>query len=293
MALLYIAGPVSMILGMLQQVEMGKIALKRIHALDDYEEEQYSLSSTLATQWSHYSVEDIGYQYGHNEVDRPFHLKPISLSFERGQVNFIVGGNGSGKSTLSKLLSLHYRSNSGAIFFDDTPLTNNNIGFAREKISVIYSDYYLFKKLYRRHSQTDEMKVNAYLYSLGLAGKTEFVDGYFTTTNLSDGQRRRLALLVALIEDKDIYIFDEWAADQDPEFKKVFYQDILPQMKSDNKLVIVITHDDRYFDCADRVIFMEDGGVVGVKSINLSKDNIPSSIKSKADTLMLDDFIAT
>jgi putative ATP-binding cassette transporter len=291
MALLYIAGPVGAILGMLQQVEIGKIALKRIHEINDYEEEIISTDSTLETKWSCYTVKGISYQYADN--DKSFCLKPVSLSFARGEINFIVGGNGSGKSTLSKLLSLHYHSNSGEISFDDTILSHNNIAYARERISVIYSDYYLFRKLYRKYSQQDELKINKYLHSLGLVGKTEFVDGYFTSTNLSDGQRRRLALLLALIEDKDIYIFDEWAADQDPEFKKIFYQDILHQMKIDNKLVIVITHDDRYFDCADRVIFMEEGMVVEVSSITPSKVNTPSLIASRDLAVISDDVIAT
>ncbi|WDE09221.1 cyclic peptide export ABC transporter [Thalassomonas viridans] len=292
MALLYIAGPVAGILGMLQQMEMGKVALKRIHELEDCEEEKYPETSTSITQWSKYSVQGISYQYDKKGLDSPFSLKPVSLSFERGQINFIVGGNGSGKSTLSKLLSLHYRSFSGKIFFDNIRLTDENICFAREKISVIYSDYFLFRKLYRQHSEADEMKVNAYLHALGLAGKTEFVDGYFTTTDLSDGQRRRLALLVALIEDKDIYIFDEWAADQDPVFKSVFYQKILPDMKKDNKLVIVITHDDRYFDCADRVIFMEDGALVDVKQVQPSKTTVHALSQREGD-FILDDVTAT
>lgn len=288
MVLLYISGPIAAILGMLQHLQQGKTALKRMHLLEEYEEEDHGETSTLTSLWTTYTVQDISYTYGNNKTDASFHLKPISLSFQRGQINFIVGGNGSGKSTLSKLLSLHYRSNLGIILFDDCVLDNDNIALARERISVIYSDYYLFRKLYRKHSAADEIKVKTYLNSLGLTGKTEFIDGYFTTTNLSDGQRRRLALLVALIEDKDIYIFDEWAADQDPEFKKIFYQEILPKMKSDNKLVIVITHDDRYFDCADRVIFMEDGGVVAVKSAQPSKLNVSSSIELNAGGLLLD-----
>ncbi|KAJ1464339.1 cyclic peptide transporter [Baffinella frigidus] len=293
MALLYIAGPVAAILGMLQQMQMGKVALKRIHELEGYEEEKYPETSTLITEWSTYSVQDISYKYDKNGLDSSFHLKPISLSFERGQINFIVGGNGSGKSTLGKLLSLHYRSLSGTILFDDIVLTDNNICIAREKISVIYSDYFLFRKLYRQHSEADEIKVNAYLYALGLAGKTEFVGGYFTTTNLSDGQRRRLALLVALIEDKDIYVFDEWAADQDPVFKRIFYQKILPEMKNDNKLVIVITHDDRYFDCADRVIFIEDAAVVDVKQIESSKTATHTPLVESVGAFILDDVKPT
>jgi len=273
MALLYIAGPVASILGMLQHLNMGHVALIRIHTIEGFEEEEYSDISALKNGWKEYRVENITYQYETNDQNSAFALNPICLSFEPGQINFIVGGNGSGKSTLSKLLSLHYTAATGAIYFDNIVINDANIGQSRERISVIYSHYYLFAKLYREYSIMDVMRINSYLEALGLTGKTEFVDGKFSTTKLSDGQRRRLALLVSLLEDKDIYIFDEWAADQDPQFKRVFYHEILPNMKADNKLVIVITHDDRYFDCADRIIFMEEGNVVDIESNNNSESD--------------------
>jgi putative ATP-binding cassette transporter len=263
MALLYIAGPVGTILGMMQQLTMGRVAIARIHSLDAYQEDAPSGATIAARQpLTELRLDRVSYQYPAQDRGRAFALSPISLSFEPGQIHFIVGGNGSGKSTLSKLLSLHYRPASGGVYLDDQLIESGNISAARARIAVIYSNYYLFGKLYREYTSADEARIDAYLESLGLKGKTEFIDGRFTTTKLSDGQRRRLALLVALLEDKDIYIFDEWAADQDPEFKRIFYQEILQDMKKDHKLVIVITHDDRYFDCADHVVFMEDGRVV-------------------------------
>lgn len=271
MALLYIAGPVSTILGMMQQLTMGRVSIARIHSLDAYKEDMPAGDCIAPTKrWREFRLRGASYQYASQDPDRAFKLSPIDLSFQPGQINFIVGGNGSGKSTLSKLLSLHYLPVSGGVYLDDELIDAGNIAQARSRISVIFSNYYLFGKLYRQYNSVDEAKIHSWLDSLGLKGKTEFIDGRFTTTKLSDGQRRRLALLVALLEDKDIYIFDEWAADQDPGFKRVFYQEILQDMKDNNKLVIVITHDDRYFDCADRVVFMEDGRVVGVKVNDLA-----------------------
>jgi putative ATP-binding cassette transporter len=268
MALLYIAAPVTNILGMMRQLNVGHIALRRINYLSSFEEDSYTGDPTKPLDtWSDYNVRDMTYIYPTQDSSqgRGFFLEPISLSFKAGQINFIVGGNGSGKSTLSKLLSLHYVPSAGGIFFDNEQVTAENILQARSRISVIYSNYYLFRELYRDVSCADVDKINNYIDMLGLAGKTEFINGRFTTTKLSDGQRRRLALLVALLDDKEIYIFDEWAADQDPEFKNIFYKKILQDMKSNNKLIIVVTHDDRYFDCADRVVFMEDGKMIGQK----------------------------
>lgn len=262
MALLYIAAPVASILSMMQHLRMGQVAIARIHQVAALDEERVDAPAAAPLPaWTEYRVENVSYTYpGQGDgAEQAFALQRTSLLFTRGQINFIVGGNGSGKSTLSKLLSLHYRSASGGVYFDATRIDDGNVLQARERISVIFSNYYLFNKLYTAHSAADLARIEHYLDALQLRGKTSFADGRFSTTKLSDGQRRRLALLVALLEDKDIYVFDEWAADQDPQFKHVFYREILPEMKANNKLVIVITHDDRYFDCADRVIFMEDG----------------------------------
>jgi putative ATP-binding cassette transporter len=266
MALLYIAGPVAAILAMMQQLAMGRVAIGRIHSLDGYAEEQAAPAPRAAAPapLRQLRVEAVSYRYP-DAAEGGFALAPISLAFRPGQVNFIVGGNGSGKSTFSKLLSLHYLPASGGVYFDDERIDAANITRARARVGVIFSNYYLFSKLYRPHTAADAARIDSWLGALGLKGKTEFVDGRFTTTRLSDGQRRRLALLVALLEDKDIYIFDEWAADQDPAFKRIFYEEILQDMKKDNKLVIVITHDDRYFDQADRLVFMEDGKVIEVR----------------------------
>ena len=87
-------------------------------------------------------------------------------------------------------------------------------------------------------------------------------DGVFSTTRLSRGQRKRLALVTAYLEDRPIYLFDEWAADQDPLFRRVFYQRLLPELKRRGKTVVAVTHDDRYFDAADQLIKLEEGKVV-------------------------------
>lgn len=284
MALLFIAGPVGNILGLIQQLKVGQVAIGRVNNLFDIQEEGFISQNNCPEQWTTFSVRELTYTYSAEltgDLQQSFSLAPTNLSFTHGEITFIVGENGSGKSTLSKLLSLHYLPTSGAVLFDDVAIDDANISTARLRISVIFSDYYLFEKLYKPYTALDEAKIHRYLKALGLKEKTEFINGRFTTTKLSDGQRRRLALLIALIEDKDIYIFDEWAADQDPEFKKVFYEIILDDMRKDNKLVIVITHDDRYFNCADRIVFMAGGQVVDIKDLRLSTGPLRGQTISK------------
>lgn len=284
MALLYISGPVANIMGMLQHLKVGQIALKRINELSDVLEDSCAANDTVNPigSWYRFGVRGVTYNYNKADASQEykFSLGPVDLWFKKSQINFIVGGNGSGKSTLSKILSLHYAPSDGEIMFDDQKVNFSNIVDARSKISVIYSNYFLFPKIYNKSMDANENLINEYINLLGLNGKTEFVNGRFSTTKLSDGQRRRLALLVSLLEDKDIYIFDEWAADQDPEFKRIFYKKILKELKLKNKLVIVVTHDDRYFECADRVIIMEDGNILEIKdnSLNFSlpEELVPS-----------------
>ncbi|KJZ03816.1 cyclic peptide export ABC transporter [Pseudoalteromonas piscicida] len=281
MALLYITGPIASILSMMQTLKIAQVSLERVHQLQMLEPEVYSTSKNTVenTEWTKLSLSEVQYQYTSDEVDEAFALKPVSLNFEKGKIYFIVGGNGSGKSTLSKLISFHYRPTKGCVQFDDTVVTENNLMQMREKVGVIFSNYHLFKKLYIPTEKIDREKVQQYMETFKLTGKTELVGNIFTTTKLSDGQRRRLALLVALMEDKDIYIFDEWAADQDPEFKDFFYTQVLPELKAQGKLVVAITHDDRYFNCADSVIKMESGAVksmMNTAAISLATPAMPS-----------------
>lgn len=260
LVLLYISGPISSIYAYLQQVKQGVVSLTRINCIHDYKDELLEVSlinQVLISRWSVFSLIDVGYAY--DEDFDGFALSPVSLSFLPGQINFIVGGNGSGKSTLAKIISTHYKASCGEMYFDDRLVDESCLLSVRDKIGVIFSDFHLFSRIYSSH--INEEKIHMYLERFSLSDRVEYIDGRFSNINLSDGQRRRLALLVALVEDKDIYVFDEWAADQDPEFKRFFYEEILGEMKKNNKLIIAITHDDRYFYCADRVIYMEDGKI--------------------------------
>lgn len=267
MVLLYISGPVGGILNIMPQLARSRISLAKVDALfEDLPSENVSEVVKSVPEWTCMRFDLVTYGYGNDSGEgKPFSVGPISSQINRGEVTFIVGGNGSGKSTLSKVMSLHYLAESGSIFFDDVPVTPDNINSYRQEIACIYSDYYLFKQLHGHSASHPNQleKIDEYLGLLGLSEKVKFCDGSFSTLNLSDGQRRRLALLVALLDDKEIYVFDEWAADQDPQFKEVFYHEFLPMLKARGKAVIAISHDDRYFDVADQILTMESGELVG------------------------------
>jgi putative ATP-binding cassette transporter len=219
--------------------------------------------------WDGLSYMGIAYAYG--DAENSFMLGPLDIELSRGEITFIVGGNGSGKSTLGKILSLHYMPSQGDIFFGQAKIDRTSLESARQCISAIFTDYYLFDRLLDSAAQWDVARLEGYLHRLGLQNKVKIEQGRFSTLALSDGQRKRLALLVAFVEDRDVYIFDEWAADQDPVFKEVFYSELLPELKRNGKVVVVISHDDRYFHVADKLIVMEEGRV--------TKEERPASAK--------------
>lgn len=260
MALLYITGPIVSILGQLQQLKLGEVSLQKVNEVFSLGDIAMSGSEIINKNWSRLTLSNVCYTYK-NDNDE-FSIRDVNLTLEKGKTYFIIGGNGSGKSTLCKLLSFHYIANRGVFLFDEQRITQENLQSARDNLYVIYSDYHLFTRIYKPLNDDDLELIQKYLRIFKLENKTQLINNEFSTINLSDGQCRRLALIVGLVENKAIYVLDEWAADQDPEFKDLFYKYVLPELKAQGKTVIAITHDDRYFSCCDQVIKMEHGTIV-------------------------------
>lgn len=260
MALLYVSGPIAIILNFIPMLMVAAVSYRKLNSmLSLIPPEPCSDDISPLQGWHSIRFSEVEYRYPDAGNEAGFHVGPLNFEMVRGSITFIVGANGSGKSTMSKLLTLHYTPSDGVIYFGDIAIDNNTRNNARQSICAIYSDYHLFDRLLLPMTDALASQAKQYLEKLHLQHKVTIEDGQFSTLSLSDGQRKRLALLVAFLEDKDIYLFDEWAADQDPLFKHVFYTEILPELKARNKVVIVISHDDRYFDVADHLYVMEQG----------------------------------
>ncbi|MFF9481900.1 cyclic peptide export ABC transporter [Streptomyces sp. NPDC014733] len=188
-----------------------------------------------------------------------FRLGPLDFTFRRGEVLFVVGGNGSGKTTLAKLLTSLYLPEAGTIGVDGTELTARNRDAYRQLFATVFSDFHLFDTLTGLPGDARTEKAEQYLRRLQLDHKVSIVDDRFSTTALSQGQRKRLALLTAYLADAPVYLFDEWAADQDPVFKEFFYEELLAELRDRGKTVVVISHDDQYFHVADRLVRLDYG----------------------------------
>ncbi len=203
-------------------------------------------------------LKDVRYTYPAVVGECPFQvLLGDDLVIGRGEVVFITGGNGSGKSTMIKLLTGLYAPRQGHILVDGLRITPRHLRAYRGLIAAVFSDYHLFPRLYGQTPDADEA---ARLFDWLEMDTITHLDGdRFESTNLSAGQRKRLALIGALLENKPVLVLDEWAADQDPHFRRKFYREVLPELKRRGQTVIAVTHDDHYFDVADRRFHMEEG----------------------------------
>jgi len=245
-------------------LSQAQVAFRRIARLsaEFREEPQGAGCAEPALLASHIELRQARYRFeARQEGAKPFEVGPIDLQLRRGETLFIVGGNGSGKTTLVKLLLGLYRPSEGQLLLDEVPVDDSSREAYRGLFSAIFSDYHLFDELVAQDAE-HVRAAGELMRRLDVADKVRLVDGMFSTTDLSTGQRKRLALVHAWLEDRPVVMFDEWAADQDPEFRNVFYRDLLPELKREGRTLIVVSHDDRYFDVADRVIRMSAGRVV-------------------------------
>ncbi|HFP9220960.1 TPA: multidrug ABC transporter permease/ATP-binding protein [Raoultella planticola] len=206
--------------------------------------------------WQTLELRDVCFHY----PDNSFAVGPINLTLQRGELVFLIGGNGSGKSTLAMLLTGLYQPASGQILLDGQPLAADKPEDYRKLFSAVFTDVWLFDRLLGPGGKAvNPALVGQWMEYLKMTHKLQLDNGRIVDLKLSKGQKKRVALLLALAEERDIILLDEWAADQDPHFRREFYQLLLPLMQQMGKTVFAISHDDHYFQHADRLLEMRGG----------------------------------
>lgn len=268
-AILYMVGPVQIILNSTAQLSRAVAAMAKVEELGIRLQEAARTgpdsSGTVPApleRWSSLELKGVTHSYRSERDGTAFTLGPVDLSFRPGEIVFVTGGNGSGKTTLAKLLVGLYTPESGEVRLDGASVAGAGVERYHSLFSVVFSDFFLFNSLLGIERAELDADARHYLEELQLDHKVKVEGGKLSTTGLSQGQRKRLALLTAYLEDRAVYVFDEWAADQDPHFKDVFYRELLPALRARGKTVFAISHDDRYYDVADRVIKLDYGQVV-------------------------------
>jgi len=300
LTLLFIQSPLLAAVGAYPTLQTASVALNKIVSLNlaVYRADFATSDIDKLSNWQRIELREVGYHYPtaepttvdtagaspivssninevaialgadkSNHVAQGFGLYDINLTLNRGEVVFLIGANGSGKSTLAKLLVGLYKPDVGQVLLDGQVLTATDYTDYQQHFAAIFGDGYLFDWLQGQgDSLPDEAIVADWLARLQLSDKLSIAEGTLSNTNLSQGQRKRLALLLVIAESKPIFLLDEWAADQDPVYRQTFYEQIIPNLKQMGKTLFIISHDDRYFKHADRLLQMHNGKLVELDS---------------------------
>lgn len=260
LAILFLRTPLIGAVGALPTLLSAQVAFEKLEALmlADYRAEFGT--GKIASDWRTIELRGVTYQYPAKGEQPGFMVGPVSLRIERGEQLFLIGGNGSGKSTLARLLTGLYMPVQGEILVDGEPVGPGQWEAYRQRFASVFTDFHLFDRLMGPNGEAaDPALVDAWLERLAMQQKLTFIDQQVTSTQLSQGQRKRLALLLAVCEQRGVLLLDEWAADQDPVFRRVFYRELLPRLREAGHTVFAISHDDTYFEHADRLLEMRDG----------------------------------
>ncbi|SEB12883.1 putative ATP-binding cassette transporter [Thiothrix caldifontis] len=263
--LLFLTGSVTALVNIIPILNRVNLAVEDVFALETTMDNAIAHSQVIAANTVNFqdfntlSIDCMQFSYP-STTGAAFGVGPFNEKIQRGELLFIIGGNGSGKSTFLKLLTGLYYPQTGGLSVDDTPIDVGTYAAYRRLFSIIFTDFHLFDKFYGV-PDVDVQKVNEWLEKMQMQHKVEYKNGGFTSTNLSTGQRKRLAFIAAMLEDRPILVMDEFAADQDPQFRQYFYETLLGEVKSMGKTIIAVTHDDHYFHVADRVWKMDEGRI--------------------------------
>lgn len=263
MALFLAMAPLEGLMTELEQVATASYVEADLRELGLYSDEHGQPRSAISS--APYSgpleLRDVRFTYA-GDGERSFELGPIDLRLEPGRLVFLTGSNGSGKSTLARIIAGLYQPHGGHLMVGSNAITNPDAH--REMVSAVFTEFYVFERLYGL--APDPRRAQQWLARLDLDTKVTITDGRLSTTALSSGQRKRLAYLIAMLEDRPVVVLDEWAAEQHPEFRRTFYRELLPELRQRGKIVVVISHDDTYFDLADEIVSMHDGKIVSITS---------------------------
>ena len=287
LTILFMQSPLLHAVGAYPTLQTAQVALEKIQSLELAEHQPSFATDTVAQDWQSITLNNINYRYvgssnsshapdtavndnaqnsdnsDNNQNPSNNILKSVNLTLQRGDVVFLIGANGSGKSTLAKIITGIFTPTTGTVQVDGQRVNSENNADFRQLFSAIFSDQHLFKQLIGdQGNEPDTVLVSDWLHKLNLQEKVSVSDHKLSTDKLSQGQRKRLAMLIAVAEQKDILLLDEWAADQDPAFRRVFYQTLIPELKAMGKTLFIISHDDGYFEHADRLLLMKEGRLI-------------------------------
>ncbi|MCP1315389.1 MULTISPECIES: multidrug ABC transporter permease/ATP-binding protein [unclassified Halomonas] len=260
LALLFLRTPLIQAIGAWPTLISAQVAFDKLASLELAAFEPGFEVDDAFADWQRLELVGVSYHYPASGAEEGFQVGPVDLVLERGEQVFLIGGNGSGKSTLARLLTGLYQPQSGQIKLDGHTLTTAQWQSFRARFASVFTDFHQFDTaMGPGGAPATPALVETWLERLHMKQKLQWEGERVINTQLSQGQRKRLALLLAICEERDILMLDEWAADQDPQFRRLFYRELLPLLRDMGKTVFAISHDDGYFVHADRLLEMSKG----------------------------------
>ncbi len=275
-AIMFMIAPIFGLMQSLSVLRAATAAADRMMVLDEElialeEQGSHSEPDSIPENFSEIRMANIEFSFPSQSGEKPFAIGPLNVGIKRGEMIFVTGGNGSGKSTFIKLLTGLYHPSRGLLTIDHKVISSDMLASYRALIAPVFSDFHLFSQLFGIET-IDQLTAEDLLNWMEMAHITGIKENRFARTNLSTGQRKRLALVAALLEKKPILILDEWAADQDSFFRKKFYHELLPELRRRGLTIVAVTHDDRYFDAADRILHLEEGRITELLTNERGRD---------------------
>ena len=272
LVILFMRSPLMSAVAALPALIAANVSMNKLTRLELNTDNLATESRNTYSGFKQLQFKGVEYTYQSETDESAFSVGPLNLTIEQGQLIFIIGGNGSGKSTFARLLTGLYRPQKGEVIIDGQPVSIASWHEYRTLFSAVFTDFHLFHQLLDGEgNNVESQRVEYWMNMLEMQHKVSYEGGKLSDVRYSQGQRKRLALLMAVLEQRDCLLLDEWAADQDPRFRHFFYQTILPLLKQRGKTIIAITHDDRYFNIADRVIKMDNGQLIEIDDRELDR----------------------
>lgn len=264
-AILFMMSPMGGLISVLPFFTRMKIALERMGEVDRLLRTDRTSRPFQESCGEFESIEfrDLFYSYNTGKTGE-FSVNIQNLTIGRSEIIFLVGGNGSGKTTFINLLTGLYKPLSGRVFINGKEVDWEEFGVFSNNMAVVYTDHHLFSENYDGHDFSEaNSRLRHWKESINVKGILN-IDQEKNRLNIgfSKGQQKRLALMLALLEDKPIIVLDEWAAEQDPSNRRDFYEKWLGRIREMGKTIIVISHDDDSFNQADRIIKFDFGRIV-------------------------------
>ena len=262
--ILFVGAPLASVVASVPALLGGDVALRKIGELEltEYTPEFAANGPLRFASFERIELRAARYRYPARDDEQGFEVGPLDWTLTRGELVFVIGGNGSGKSTLARLLTGLCEPLSGELAIDGASVDAAGRRELRGLFSAVFSDFHLFKQLLGAAGPAASDETQSWLARLALTHKVQIEDARLRDLRLSAGQRKRLALLLAVLEDRPILLLDEWAADQDPAFRRVFYLELLPALRASGRTIVAITHDEAYFHVADRIIKLDAGQLI-------------------------------